>query len=189
MGRSEISFSYTLKSSIQCKLRNLVHPIDRINKNLNRFPLFHRPSFIKAVDNQEYLQNQGLFASIMALCALVSGRVRDGALSEDSKRWHREELIEPPSEVYYAAAVNSIPDQQVAAEDIDYMRACALLAITSIQNGQIKEMQKFAGIYHTRTSMDGLYDEKFWPRDLNAIEIEERRRLVITTPCLDLVLF
>jgi len=62
------------------------------------------------------------------------------------------------------------------------MRACALLAITSIQNGQIKDMQKFAGIYHTLISMDGLYDEKLWPKDLNTIEIEERRRLVLTNP-------
>jgi len=118
----------------------------------------------------------------MALCALVSGRVRDGALPQDSKRWHREELIKPPSEVYFAAARNSIPDHLVAAKDINFMRACALLAITSIQNGQIKDMQKFAGIYHTLISMDGLYDEKLWPKDLNTIEIEERRRLVLTNP-------
>lgn len=90
--------------------------------------------------------------------------------------------MEPPSEVYFAAAQNSIPDELVAVKGINYMRACALLAITSIQNGQIKDMQKFSGIYHTLTSMDGLYDEKLWPKSLNTIEIEERRRLVMTTP-------
>lgn len=58
------------------------------------------------------------------------------------------------------------------------MRACALLAITSIQNGQIKNMQKYSGLYHTLTSMEGLHDEKLWPKELSPIEIEERRRLV-----------
>lgn len=124
----------------------------------------------------------------MAACALVSGRVRDGALC--SKRWNRKDLMEPPSEVYFVAARNSLPDEMVAAKGINYMRACALLAITSIQNSQIKDMQKFSGLYHTLTSMDGLYDEKLWPKSLNTIEIEERRRLVMTTPrCLWLISF
>lgn len=116
----------------------------------------------------------------MAACALVSGRVRDGALC--FKRWNRKDLTEPPSEIYFAAAQNAIPDELVAAKGINYMRACALLALTSIQNGKIKDMQKFSGLYHTLTSMDGLYDEKLWPKTLNTIEIEERRRLVMTNP-------
>lgn len=58
------------------------------------------------------------------------------------------------------------------------MRACAVLAIASIQNGQIKNMQKFAGMYHTLTSLEGLHDEKLWPKDLCPVETEERRRLV-----------
>ena len=58
------------------------------------------------------------------------------------------------------------------------MRACAILAIASIQNGQTKWMHQYAGIYHTLAGMEGLHDEKLWPKQLNPIEIEERRRLV-----------
>lgn len=116
----------------------------------------------------------------MAACSLVAGRVRDGALY--SNRWDREELIDPPSEIFFVAARDSIPQDLVAAKGIHYMRACAILAIASIQNGQIKDMQKYSGLYHTLISMDGLYDEKLWPKDLSPVETEERRRLVRNIP-------
>lgn len=143
-----------------------------------RFPLFHKQSFIERVNNQEHLQSQSLFASTMAVCSLVSGRARDGALYTD--RWHREELLEPPSEAFYAAAKDSLPRDLAAAKGFNYMRACAILAIASIQNGQIKNMQKYSGMYHTLTTMEGLHDEKLWPKDISPIEVEERRRLVRT---------
>ncbi|OQD88894.1 hypothetical protein PENANT_c003G09553 [Penicillium antarcticum] len=120
----------------------------------------------------------------MAVCSLVSGRVRDGALY--TKRWDREELIDPPSEVFFAAARDSIPEDLVVVKGIEYMRACAILAIASIQNGQIKNMQKYSGLYHTLSSMDGLYDEKLWPEDLSPIETEERRRLFWSIYTLDI---
>ncbi|KAJ5183909.1 hypothetical protein N7492_001525 [Penicillium capsulatum] len=148
------------------------------------FPLFHMPSFVEQVNNKEHLRNQGLFASTMAVCALASGRARDGALY--SNRWHREDLIDPPSEAFFAAARDSIPRDLIAAKGIHYMRACAILAIASIQNGQIKNMQKYSGLYHTLISMDCLYDEKFWPKDLNPIETEERRRLFWSIYTLDI---
>lgn len=112
----------------------------------------------------------------MAVCALVSGRARDGALYSD--RWHREELLEPPSEAFYAAAKDSLPRDLSNAKGMNYMRACAILAIASIQNGQIKNMQKYAGMYHTLTTLEGFHDEKLWPKDISPIETEERRRLV-----------
>lgn len=138
------------------------------------------PSFIEQINSKEHLRNQGLFASTMAVCSLASARARDGALY--SNRWRREDLIDPPSEAFFAAARDSIPRDLVAVKGIHYMRACAILAIASIQNGQIKNMQKYSGLYHTLTSMDGLYDEKLWPKDLSPIETEERRRLVRNTP-------
>jgi hypothetical protein len=134
------------------------------------------PTFIEQVNSKEYLHSQALFASTMAVCSLVSGRVRDGALYSD--RWDREALIDPPSETFFAAARDSIPQDLVTVKGIQYMRACAILAIASIQNGQIKNMQKYSGLYHTLSSMECLYDEKLWPKDLSPIETEERRRLV-----------
>ncbi|KZN83934.1 Activator of stress genes [Penicillium chrysogenum] len=152
--------------------------------NTTRFPLFHMPSFIEQVNSKKHLYDQGLFASTMAVCSLVAGRARDGALY--SNRWDREELIDPPSETFFLAAKDSIPRDLVAAKGIHYMRACAILAIASIQNGQIKDMQKYSGLYHTLTSIDGLHDEKLWPNDLSPVETEERRRLFWSIYTLDL---
>jgi hypothetical protein len=112
----------------------------------------------------------------MAVCSLVSGRARDGALY--TTRWRREELLEPPSEAFYVAAKDSLPRDLAAAKGMNYMRACAILAIASIQNGQIKNMQKYSGMYHTLMTMEGFHDEKLWPKNISPIEVEERRRLV-----------
>ena len=116
----------------------------------------------------------------MAACALASGRARDGALY--SNRWIPSELSDPPSEVFYAAAKDSIPKDLSAAKGTSFMRACAILATASIQNGQIKAMQQYSGIYHTLISVEGLHDEKLWPKGMTPIEIEERRRLVSGFP-------
>ncbi|KAJ5327952.1 hypothetical protein N7452_008342 [Penicillium brevicompactum] len=164
------------------QIRNLVQVYFEIVYPI--FPLFHKQSFIERVHNQEHLRNPGLFASTMAVCALVSGRARDGALF--TNRWHRDELAEPPMEAFYAAAKDSIPRDLAAAKGMNYMRACAILAIASIQNGQIKNMQKYSGMYHTLTSMEGLHDEKLWPKHLSPIEIEERRRLFWSIYTLDI---
>lgn len=170
------------KLSIQCEIfpRScfVLNVYIDIHSPCSSFPLFHKQSFIASINNKEHLTNQGLFASTMAVCSLVSGRARDGALY--SNRWHREELLEPPSEAFYAAAKDALPRDLAAAKGMNYMRACAILAIASIQNGHIKNMQKYSGIYHTLTSMEGLHDEKLWPKDISPIETEERRRLVRT---------
>ncbi|KAJ5923372.1 hypothetical protein N7454_008617 [Penicillium verhagenii] len=170
--------------AISCdqQIRNLVQVYFEIVYPI--FPLFHKQSFIERINNQEHLRNQSLFASTMAVCSLVSGRARDGALY--TNRWHREELSEPPSEAFYAAAKDSLPRDLAAAKGFNYMRACAILAIASIQNGQIKNMQKYSGMYHTLTTMEGFHDEKLWPKDISPIEIEERRRLFWSIYTLDI---
>ncbi|KAJ9214173.1 transcriptional regulator family: Fungal Specific TF [Paecilomyces variotii] len=147
------------------------------------FPLFHRSSFLKQLENSEHLQDQGLFASTMAMCALASARARDGALY--SNRWNLSQLANPPSEVFLAAAKESIPRDLAAAKGTEYMRACAILSIASIQNGQIHSMQQYSGIYHTLSGMEGLYDERLWPRDLNHKIVEVRRRMFWSMYTLD----
>ncbi|KAL2847539.1 fungal-specific transcription factor domain-containing protein [Aspergillus pseudoustus] len=147
------------------------------------FPLFHWPSFTTALENLDYLKNEGLFASTMAMCALASARARDGALY--SNRGNSQQLANPPSEVFWSAAKESIPRDLAAAKGTEYMRTCAILSIASIQNGQIQDMQKYLGTYHTLAVMDGLHDEKLWPKDLDPIVVEIRRRLFWSIYTLD----
>ncbi|GFF52369.1 transcriptional activator protein acu-15 [Aspergillus udagawae] len=147
------------------------------------FPLFHRSSFLVQLENREYLKNRGLFASTMAMCALASARARDGALY--SKRWCPSQLANPPSEVFCAAAKESIPRDLAAAKGTEYLRTCAILSIAGIQNGQIQDMQQYTGIYHTLSAMEGLHDEKLWPKDLSPVEVEVRRRMFWSIYTLD----
>ncbi|KAL4928065.1 putative C6 transcription factor [Aspergillus undulatus] len=147
------------------------------------FPLFYWPSFSKALDNMDYLHDDGFFASTMAMCALTSARARDGALY--STRWSSQQLSTPPSEVFWAAAKESIPRDLSTARGTEYMRACAILSIASIQHGQIQGMQQYLGFYHTLATMDGLQDEKFWPKDLDPVVVEVRRRLFWSIYTLD----
>ena len=145
------------------------------------FPFFHRPTFLRKISRCEYCTNQFFFAATMAVCALASARARDGAVF--SSRWNHSALQQPPSEVFYAAARGSIPFDLITARDHNAMRACALLAVTAIQYGQIREMHQHLGRYHALVAMDGLHDEANWPKDIGLVELEERRRLVSQAGC------
>lgn len=76
------------------------------------------------------------------------------------------------------AAKDTIPKDLSKARGLDYMRACALLAIACIQNGEIRVMHHYLGLYHALVAMDGLHDEANWPKGIGIVETEERRRLV-----------
>ncbi|OJI88352.1 hypothetical protein ASPTUDRAFT_50281 [Aspergillus tubingensis CBS 134.48] len=147
------------------------------------FPLFHPPSFLRVLRDEKHLKDQGLFASTMAMCALASARARDGGLYSNQRS--RSRLSHPPPEVFWAAAKESIPRDLAAARGTEYMKACAILSIAAIQNGQIRDMHQYLGMYHTLSIMEGLHDEKLWPRDLSVVDVEVRRRLYWSMYTLD----
>ncbi len=115
----------------------------------------------------------------MAVCALASARARDGSLF--SARWNPAQLNDPPPEVFYDIAKDSITSDLISMADHNCMRACALLAITNIQSGQIRLMHRNLAQYYAMVAMDGLHDEANWPKDVGIVEVEERRRLVNLT--------
>ena len=139
------------------------------------FPFFHQPTFIRRVSRAEYINNKTLFSVTMALCALVSSRVRDGSVT--NLRWELQPLHELEPESFYAEAKKQLLDL-TEQSDINVLRAHAILAIVAIQNGRIRNMHQHLGNYHTLVAMDGLHDESNWPRHIGVVEREERRRLV-----------
>ncbi|KAL6245479.1 hypothetical protein RBB50_007478 [Rhinocladiella similis] len=141
------------------------------------FPLFHRPTYIRKISRGDYTTDKDLFPVTMAVCALVSARVRDQAIFNPS--WDIRELSETPSETFYDAAVRYSAGCEDSREvhPFNTLRCFALLALTAIQYGKIREMQLFLGKYHTFAAMDGFHDESNWPKDIGIIETEERRRL------------
>jgi hypothetical protein len=117
----------------------------------------------------------GFFSSIMAMCALASARIRDGALPSRMPEAVRNP--EASSEVFFAAAKSVFTVDLDKLRGFDYIRACALLSLTSIQYGQSLDVQQYSGIGSTLISMQRFYDEKYWPSGLEDSEKETYRRL------------
>ncbi|GAB7357865.1 hypothetical protein MBLNU230_g0036t1 [Neophaeotheca triangularis] len=147
------------------------------------YPLFHEPTLWRKLKSNEHLTDKGFFASIMAACALASARARDGALG-DAKAT-RGKTPDAHSEVFFATAQDIIGKEFSQVQGFDYMRACALLAVTSIQYSNKKLVHEYLGHYYTLVAMQGFHNEALWPGDCDEIEVEERRRLFWSMYCFD----
>jgi hypothetical protein len=147
------------------------------------FPFFHRPSFLRRTSRAEYTADTSLFGVTMAVCALVAGRVRDGAVS--NPRWDTAELSKTPPQVFYERARDELRRDPMRS-DLNALRAHAVLALASIQFGFVREMHYHIGQYHTLVAMDNLHDEAEWPQGMGIIEREERRRLFWSIYTLDI---
>lgn len=88
-------------------------------------------------------------------------------------------FCQPSSGSFHAAVRDALPRDLSAMRGLDWMRTCALLAIVGIQVGKIEIMHRYLGLYLSLVAMDGLHDEKNWPKEIGIVEIKERRRLVI----------
>ena len=148
-----------------------------------RFPFFDRQYTQQRLANLEHAHSPGFFCSVMAACALVSARVRDGAvISSKRDQTQIAELLAIPAETFYAAAEEALPKDLLqtcdATREFEFLRASGLLAIASIQEGRIDAMQKYIGCYFTMVAIQNGHDEQFWPQDLDRVQLEERRRLV-----------
>lgn len=146
------------------------------------FPVFHQPSFVRRISRAEYTSDRSLFAVTMAVCALVSARVRDGAVF--SQQWDLNGLQDPRPNVYYDQAVGQAKDITVTS-NLNAPRSYAVLALAAIQEGKTRDMHEHLGRYHTILAMEGLHDEDNWPQDLGVVETEERRRLFWSIYTLD----
>lgn len=139
------------------------------------YPLFHEPTLWRKLKSREHLTDRGFFASIMAACALASARARDGALGDAQAM--RARIPDTNSEVFFATAQDTIGNDLSQAQGLGFLRACALLAVTSIQYSQKSLVHQFLGHFTTLSNMQGFHDEAQWPTDCDEIEVEERRRL------------
>ena len=146
------------------------------------FPLFHQPSFTRRISRAAYNSDRSLFCTTMAVCALVSARVRDGAVF--NPQWDVHALQEPTPEVYYTEAIRQM-DRSCRRSDLNALRAHAILALAAIQDGKIRDMHQRLGRYHTIVAMEGLHDEGNWPKGIGVVETEERRRLFWSIYTLD----
>jgi len=111
----------------------------------------------------------------MAMCALASARIRDGA--EPSRISEAIRTPSASSEVFFTAAKSVFTSDLDKLRGFDFVRACTLLSLTSIQYGQSLDVQQYSGIGSTLISMQRFYDEKYWPSGLEESEKETYRRV------------
>jgi hypothetical protein len=139
-------------------------------------PYFHWPTYIADIRAQRYIRDRPFFATVMAMCALISARLRDGASLHDTD-FPTISNNGPRSEDFYNAAVGAIPRDLSLAIDFHYKRAKTHLALLCIQYGEVRHMHTHLGDYHTMNAIDGFHNEARWPAELDEIEKQERRRL------------
>jgi hypothetical protein len=140
------------------------------------FPLFHIPTLLRRLQQSDHMVDHGFFASVMAACSLAAARARDGAIPE-SAGLHVGKDLDTNSEIFFAAAQSAVCDDLSKASSFSIMRACGLLALTSIQYGRINSMHQYMGHYHTLSAMHHFHDENTWSEGLTIPAREERRRL------------
>lgn len=130
--------------------------------------------------NKDYLTDRSFFACVMAICALTSARIRDGAVMPGRWGAHHFDDLTPK---LFADAARKVTDMDVNSETmcdcgLDTMRTLALLALYSLQNGSLREMRAYLYTYRIIVEEDQLYDEENWPQGISIVDIEMRRRLV-----------
>ncbi|KAI5203594.1 hypothetical protein E4T39_04094 [Aureobasidium subglaciale] len=139
------------------------------------YPFFNEAVEKEKLKNRDHLTDKGFFASIMAMCALASARLRDGAVPSRMPEAARNP--EASSEIFFAAAKSVFTSDLDKLRGADYIRACTLLAVTSIQYGHSLDVQQYSGIGSTLIAMQRFFDEKYWPSGMEESQKETYRRL------------
>ncbi|KAK8865668.1 hypothetical protein IAR55_000813 [Kwoniella newhampshirensis] len=146
-------------------------------------PYFHWPTFTSKIRDRLYTQDPALHAVTMAVCAITSARVRDGArpcpFEPDHQSSSSSSKLDPPptSETFYRASIASFPTDITRALDINFKRMKLLSCLLCVQYGDLASANGHIGDYLTICAVDGSFNESRWPPGLNEIEVQERRRL------------
>jgi hypothetical protein len=124
------------------------------------------------------MHDRAFYAVTMAMCAITSARMRDGAsyLAEAGVKAHLP-ADTPSSEAFYEAATRTFPADLSQASEFDYKRAKVILAMLCIQFGNVRQLTTHLGDYMTLCSIDNFHLEARWPANLPETEVQERRRL------------
>lgn len=77
-----------------------------------------------------------------------------------------------------AAAAVPIPTAELAGPPaFDHLRACALLIVLAMQNGDLEQIHVWMGKYTSLTAALSHNDERKWPPGLTEWQRQERRAL------------
>lgn len=141
-----------------------------------RYGFFSWPHFTADVQAKRYLTDPGFRASLLAVCAIASARIRDGAalslgVGVDQPEFDTASLR--------AAAIAAVPSFPIGRPPLfDELRASFLLAVLAMQDGDTEQSHAMMGRYFTFSSIVTFHDESRWPDTLKPHERQEFRCLV-----------
>lgn len=111
---------------------------------------------------------------LMALCAVSSQMAALSAVFDASLL---VDLDLQDSDQYFLKAVSTMPIRTAQRQDLDYLRTFGLLAVYSLQQGNVSDLHRYLGLCHAFVAQHGFHDESRWPTDLNLTAVDDRRRL------------
>lgn len=117
-------------------------------------------------------QGRASYAKLMSMCALSVYRAISGATVSGQRT--------PPGldpNFYLHEALAAIPSAYGESLEFEYLQAIGIVCLTARERANARLLHQYLGVYHGALAEQGFHDERRWPADLSAIEMEERRRL------------
>jgi hypothetical protein len=111
---------------------------------------------------------------LMSLCAVGAQTAAIGAVFDDTLL---DGFHTPDSRIYFEEAVSQVPRSIVQSHDLDYLRSFGLLAVYSLRSSNHSDLVRYLGLCHASIAQHSFHDESRWPKDISAIEMDDRRRL------------
>ncbi|GMK55902.1 hypothetical protein CspeluHIS016_0209580 [Cutaneotrichosporon spelunceum] len=142
-------------------------------------PFIHWPTMAANIRAGRYRSNWGVFMVTAAVCAMAAGKLADGGVPGNVPSSLQERAATLAAECYAVAvaAVQRDSDTELPDNVLPLLKARMILGCTCMQRGSRTAALAHYGTFSILSAQVGFHDEATWPRDLDEIERQERRRL------------
>ncbi|KXH35002.1 hypothetical protein CSIM01_02038 [Colletotrichum simmondsii] len=140
------------------------------------FPFFDEVSLHKEWEATSLSSSRASFARLMAICALSSCHVRDGALFNPDTP---TPLLPEHHEAYMQDAERAIPEKNRdirSSEAFEYLQVLGTLSLAATQLKDDPLFHECIGRYHTLVAQHTFHFEARWPSNLTYPEKHVRRQ-------------
>ncbi|KAL9945715.1 hypothetical protein ACHAQF_008308 [Verticillium nonalfalfae] len=137
------------------------------------FPFFAESVLVDEWERTSLSSSRPAFARLMAICALSSCHVRDGAvfslrIAPTVPAKHQQSYLED--------ARRAIPSDISAADSFQYLQTLGTLSLAAIQLGDAPLLHETLGLYHTVMAQHNFQNESRWPSSIDPVEVHVRRQ-------------
>ncbi|EGY20189.1 uncharacterized protein VDAG_02205 [Verticillium dahliae VdLs.17] len=137
------------------------------------FPFFAESVLVDEWERTSLSSSRPTFARLMAICALSSCHVRDGAvfslrIAPTVPAKHQQSYLED--------ARRAIPSDISAADSFQYLQTLGTLSLAAIQLGDAPLLHETLGLYHTVMAQHNFQNESRWPSSIDPVEVHVRRQ-------------